>query len=345
MALLTSLLTRRQVVPREDNLDKGRIWTFAPSTQVALTCGFYWPSPGCGTALIEVWGSGGSGARMCCCGGGIPGNPGAYAKKTICVYTNTYICGQTGLSCANNDTGDFYIRGRGNPSGLCWIGACDCCGNSNGCMCAEGGIGGTSLCNTAAYTPYCCFLSIGLCGSRLPSHGDGCGIICNYGNAGGPCAQDRTPAYGYGGDVNCIGCFSCTNFMHCDALYFTACYSQMHIWAPAGTISEDPATIHYKHGNQTDGSANWSGQGLNSYLYAIQAASRNPIWGGNTYECWSNAVLCGCYESNGCLPFVPYGFAGPTHSSCADVRSGGYRGGLGAVRIKFICCDSCFFQQ
>jgi hypothetical protein len=28
-----------------------------------------------------MWGAAGSGAEMCCCGGGIPGNPGGYARK------------------------------------------------------------------------------------------------------------------------------------------------------------------------------------------------------------------------------------------------------------------------
>ena len=33
-----------------------------------------------GEATIEMWGAGGSGARMCCCGGGIPGNAAGYSK-------------------------------------------------------------------------------------------------------------------------------------------------------------------------------------------------------------------------------------------------------------------------
>ena len=35
---------------------------------------------GGGEATIEMWGAGGSGARMCCCGGGIPGNAAGYPK-------------------------------------------------------------------------------------------------------------------------------------------------------------------------------------------------------------------------------------------------------------------------
>jgi hypothetical protein len=43
---------------------------------------------------------------------------------------------------------------------------------------------------------------------------------------------------------------------------------------------------------------------------------------------------CGCYEKMGCYysaPGVPGGNAWP----CGDVRSGGMRGGMGAVRITF----------
>ena len=49
-----------------------------------------------GTAIIEVWGAGGSGARMCCCGDGLTGNAGAYVKKTITVETGDTMTGCTG---------------------------------------------------------------------------------------------------------------------------------------------------------------------------------------------------------------------------------------------------------
>jgi len=46
--------------------------------------------------------------------------------------------------------------------------------------------------------------------------------------------------------------------------------------------------------------------------------------------------MCGCYEMNGCLPTVPYGYPGGPGQFVGDVRDGGTRGGHGAVRIKFI---------
>ena len=162
MASLTSTLTRKQVAPHEDNLDKGVLYTFSASHFVNFTCGFYWQSPGCGKATIEMWGAGGSGARMCCCGTGIPGNNGAYVLKTICTNPNTYVNGNVGQSCSNAN--DIYYRGRSNPSGVCWNCGCDACCLTNGCLCAEGGFGGASPCTTAAYTPYCCLRSTGFCG-------------------------------------------------------------------------------------------------------------------------------------------------------------------------------------
>ena len=50
-----------------------------------------------GTAHIEIWGAGGSGARMCCCGDGLLGNAGGYAYKKITVEADDTLTGCTGM--------------------------------------------------------------------------------------------------------------------------------------------------------------------------------------------------------------------------------------------------------
>ena len=54
-----------------------------------------------GTVTIEMWGAGGSGAKMCCCGNGLPGNSGSYSKRTITMGTSNYIYGCVGFACGN----------------------------------------------------------------------------------------------------------------------------------------------------------------------------------------------------------------------------------------------------
>ena len=105
MASLTTLLQTKYdfSVGNETNLEKGRIYQYYPVTSrgTNFRCHVCFIAPSAGTAEIEVWGAGGSGAKMCCCGGGIPGNPGAYSKKTITMIEGCYICAIIGQSCGN----------------------------------------------------------------------------------------------------------------------------------------------------------------------------------------------------------------------------------------------------
>ena len=78
MASLTTLLQTKYdfAVGNETNLEKGRIYQYYPGTSrgTNFRCHVCFVAPSDGTAEIEIWGAGGSGAEMCCCGGGIPGN-------------------------------------------------------------------------------------------------------------------------------------------------------------------------------------------------------------------------------------------------------------------------------
>ena len=87
MASLTTLLQTKYdfAVGNETNLEQGRIYQYYVGSMLVVQpldvhCLL---APSAGTATIEIWGAGGSGAEMCCCGFGLNGNPGAYSKKTL----------------------------------------------------------------------------------------------------------------------------------------------------------------------------------------------------------------------------------------------------------------------
>ena len=70
MASLKSLLGSKNFTSDELNLEQGKIWVYDNASMYGRLCnGFCWIAPGSGTAQIDSWGAGGSGARMCCCGG------------------------------------------------------------------------------------------------------------------------------------------------------------------------------------------------------------------------------------------------------------------------------------
>ena len=55
---------------------------------------------------------------MCCCGDGLPGNAGAYVKKSITVAAGDTMTGQTGHSCYAHD---LCFSGCSEQSEVCWI--------------------------------------------------------------------------------------------------------------------------------------------------------------------------------------------------------------------------------
>ena len=120
MALLTQLLGNREQT-FEDNLEKGRIWVYTDGNMYSAFCnGFCWRSPGTGCIVIESWGAAGSGAQMCCCGAGLPGNAPAYTKKCLCVIAGNYVCGYIGRSCNNSSA--LCFRGCSEATCVCWFG-------------------------------------------------------------------------------------------------------------------------------------------------------------------------------------------------------------------------------
>jgi hypothetical protein len=395
MALLTQLLGNREQA-QKDMLEKGRIWVYSDGNMYSAFCnGFCWKPPGCGKVVIETWGSAGSGAEMCCCGQGVPGNAGGYVKKCICVCPTNYVCGYVGRSCNNAD--DLCFRGCSEASCVCWFGCSPCAlasdgidvnaqtswrgnnpwgwgnetnvlsqnfnlnnkkikdegygfkfgntctgggncynaGQTNGCLCAQGGRGGVSFCMDNK-SPFSCFMTGYWCGQRVgPGHNmcdtgnSACGRVCNW------CQGPGMIACAWGGDVNCCGAVSCVDFLGC--LSSCPCMTMWHMHTSAGVYAEDGAVISF-YGDGDTITARWSGAYTGTMLNSLPALSRSPSH--TMYStCWSGGLPCGCYNMQGCHPFLPYGVPGTGPNPCGDVRDHAMRGGMGMIRIKYIPTD------
>ena len=302
---------------QETNLERGTIHVYTPGNdfQSFPCCGCF-VAPSCGTAVIEIWGAGGSDSRMCCCGGGMPGNSGAYAKKTIRMGAGCYIYFYVGMACGNADS--LCYRGCSEATCLCWFGN----QGLNGCMCAQGGQGGISYCSTGT-SMYCCYAANSWPATNL---GNGCGIVCN--NCSG-----SYQACAYGGDINLCSRISCVVYLGC--LPSCVCNINWSMAIPAGQFSKCGGYVSYTTENNQD-YANWVGVGQHNHIMALNAASRWPQQGMPWAYCWGFGGGCGCYENEGCTGFIPPGHPGMGPLPCPDVRDHARKGGSGMVRIKFI---------
>jgi len=319
MASLKGLLTVRNPAEMvEDNLETGYIYSWTPGTNYTNFCnGVCWTAKANGTAIIEIWGAGGSGARMCCCGDGLPGNAGAYVKKTITVETGDTLTGSTGMACQAHP---LCHSGCSDPTGVCWVTA----NNGNGCLCARGGYGGKTMCTTGS-SLYCCFRAQGFCTVRC--NNDNCGMVCNW-------CDGAWPAEGYGGDVNCCGQLSCSSFFGCCP--HCKCRFQQHVATPAGLFAENGALITFQKESDGTPMSQWSGNQLFQFYAALNLATKSPYQGNPLSYCWRSDRSCGCYPSQGYANYLPVGTGGIGPNPCPEVRDHGIRGGFGGVRIKFI---------
>jgi len=325
MATLSTIIKAKNPAfsTNENNMEKGRLFYFSPLTENSQCSKFTWKSPGSGTARVEIWGAGGSGGKMCCCGGGVGGNPGAYVVKTFTTDSASRVCGCIGISCGNADA--MCYRGRSIGSCVCWFGKASE-SSSCGCLCAEGGDGGTTFCSPSGST-YCCFVQSGAFNTTVgvnpagTAWGTGCGIVCNTKNA---------VAAAYGGDLNCPGGISCTSFYNCDSA--NHCYEHFHMRTPAGVHSTCGGTAIFSADNDSAISVGGTAQYQTSHKYALEAMSRSPSAGMSLSLCYFSRQ-CGCYENNGCQTTLPHGHGGAPATTCNSVRDQGQRGGMGAVRI------------
>lgn len=331
MANLRTLVEAKldQIEWDESNLEKGRVYSYAVGTEYTdFQDNVCWTAPGTGRVIIDIWGAGGSGAKMCCCGHGIPGNPGAWARKCICVVAGCIICGRPGRSC--NNSNDLCFRGCSESTCLCWNGKNQYTGATvSGCMCAQGGRGGTTFCNPSG-TIFCCFRAGNFCNTEYG--GGGCGIICNYGAGTGSCCAEA-----WGGDINKRGGFSCATFFTCYSN--CPCSTHYHVAIPPGLFACDGGVV--EHGVEADnGFSQWSGMGFHQFQHTLNGMSRSPARGTPMTHCWATTRACGCYDVQGCQPFFPTGTGGLPAQPCGDVRDHAWRGGMGLIRITYIQKDN-----
>ena len=334
MANLSTLLQARtdQLELKETNLEEGRVYAFADANMYSASCnGFCWKSPDTGIAKIEMWGAGGSGAMQCCCAMGIPGNPGAYSKRCICVVADCPVYGILGRSCNNADS--LCFRGCSEPTQLCWFGRTRAGASEDGCMCAQGGRGGVSYCMDGG-SPYCCFVKCGHCNTAFTPVC--CGLICNYG-AGIVGDGNReilnccTEAYG--GQLNCRGGFSCSSFKGCRP--DCVCCHEHHIAVPPGIFADEGAVFTF-NGENNNSFQHWTGNYFTQAITSLNGLNRSPQRAvPANMTCWNGVKACGNSNMSGCMNIMPYGVGGWPAAPCDGSRSMGGRGGLGAVRITF----------
>ena len=320
MASLKSLLATKSdafaTPEQEQNLEKGRIYTYNPGTNYSrLWCCFCFHPEESGIAVVDIWGAGGSGAEMCCCGVGLAGNSGAYTRRTVVMAAGDYIEGRVGIACGNSDSLCFRGCSEATCVRYCISGICTC-------TCTEGGRGGISFCSTNS-SFYCCYRANGFCYTRTDN--DNCGIICNKCNGS---FEGRS----FNGDINCPSRLSCVSAFGC---YPTCiCMFNYHIPTPYGQFSLCGNKPVFANENRTQ-SADWSGQGRHQHV-ATLGSGRWPTGGSPFSTCWGKSGACNCYNNEGCVPVMPYGTGGMGPFPCPGVRDHATRGGHGTVRIKFI---------
>jgi len=325
MGKLSDLLSTRQITAFQENLPKGKIYSVSGGSGmyacIRTEHQWCWNSPGCGTATIEIWGAGGTGSCNCCCSVGLPGNAGAYSKKTIAVDRCSFIFGRPGVACNGPGSG-FSFSGCSEGTCVVWEKARDLCGNTNGCMCAQGGAGGKTCCWTGAWSPFCCYYATGYCGTLICNS---CGIICNY-------CPGLFIACAYGGDKNCCGCIGIMEFR--GGQMFCICNFIQRLPYPAGTWSEDGGYMSFSWPNDM-GPDRWAGSGMAGAGMMINYTSKSPTGGQPWTTCWRSTAFCTCYEHHACMNYMPYGMPGTAATPCPDVRDSGRRGGHGAIRITY----------
>lgn len=337
MAALSDIIKKRQQAPDlgRNGLEQGKIFVYQTSTQETQywnNC-FCWSAPGNGTAVIEIWGASGSSAKQCCCASGTPGNPGAYAKKTVCVNSGNWIRGIVGMACGYR--ADFDLCFKGCSESTCIT----LCTTNNGCecMCARGGIGGWGLCSSGCQM--CCWMHCGYyVSSFLPKcncdmlacAGRLCGIVCNYKDG------NLNEAEAFGGDINKKGGISCMAFYDQRAFEGgTNCRSVQHVMTSPGIVAEDGVMLNFVHGNNTV-AYSVAGASLYGGLYALNAAGKKGTLPAPWNPCQGAMRMCGCYEINGAVHYLPTGVPGTGLGVTTCLRDQGLRGGPGLVRIKFI---------
>jgi hypothetical protein len=172
---------------------------------------------------------------------------------------------------------------------------------------------------------WCCFYANGFCG--FGPINDNCGIVCNHCSGG-------WEALAYGGDINCCGIIGCSAFLGCQP----TCPCQFYHYAPLPSymFAEKGARVAVNTTDSNRHTDGMSGSQLMPYFAALAGMTKSPQRGAPNSHCWRSDRSCGCYEMQGCSPFLPIGAGGLPPQACPGVRDHGIRGGWGGIRIRFI---------
>lgn len=340
MASLKNIVSGRNIISNnaalENNLETGQVSMLVPHSShhgtTHQSINQIWSSPNTtGTVIIEIWGASGSSPNGACCGASLPGNSGAYSKKTFSLGGNTLNLSTTlGTSCTNSEC---CYKGVSLPTCLCY-----CLGSANGTMCAGGGRGGVWWCIDGSTSFVCCAAQANYChtlyadlpkpyfqGSFGAPH-DGCGMVCNITVAGDiPTAS--------GGDINCPGGISCTLNTLCQG---TCCHYNYFYFqeSSAGVHAEKGVMLAY--GFEYDNMHHpLGGAGPHELLSNYSAVSREPI-GSPMAFCYGSAWICHCNQNNNTYSqFLPHGIGGPAIVNVHSGTTWGIRGGSGAVKVTY----------
>ena len=105
---------------------------------------------------------------------------------------------------------------------------------------------------------------------------------------------------------------------------------------PYGFFSTEGAEYVFPTGNG-DGGIGVNGTYGPSPAMAAQEALGNATLGSMIQYCYTGAsYFCTCYQADGCYYYAPIGTGGVAHTVCGGLRSHGFRGGPGAVRIRYV---------
>ena len=217
-----------------------------------------------------------------------------------------------------------------------------CCaaGHDRGCMCAQGGQSGYFQCTDGGLSAYNCFARTKWCTRQIHAREIcgmySCGIVCGVCSDFSNQYNMRGIRCAFGGDMNCCGTFSCSRFLQC-VNNNPGCAYQYQQATPPMMYSTEGGVYTYPMDHDSPASPT-SGGAVLAQMSGISTLMRSPSHMPFT-ACWSGARACGCYEAFGCIPMAPAGMGGYPANVCGDVRDHGGRGGMGAVRIRYIPTD------
>lgn len=359
MATLKSLLSTKAVITAggsaETNLEFGRFWAHSPQNHSEFSGGgarFF----GCQVTSdaqrvfeveVEIWGAGGRGnGCSCCCTAGVGGNPGAYMKFKTPMTRSGSIC-TTGMRACQSGA-HCMCAGQGSSScvRVC-PGSVSACTYACTCICVQAGLGGRNMCIDGGTSIMCCLGSNGACitpGYDLDGNvvSAGCGIVCNVGNANNWPTEANLPFACYNIADSTLSSVTCHNsditrvartfYGHCNVCCWP-CHRQIIHTAPY-RYSTCGGEMQINHGFN-DGTSH-GGSPFSAMDAAVHGMSRSPTAGQRSTFCWTGVKQCTCYEWTGCTPFWPIAQPAPMDFACPGVRTHGYTGGHGAIRIKFL---------